>query len=69
MSTFAPPESAVDEHPREFCGLFGVYGVAPAAPTIYQGLISLQHRGQEGAGIAVADGEKVRSIKGQGLVS
>ena len=69
MSTFAPPESAVDEHPREFCGLFGVYGVAPAAPTIYQGLFSLQHRGQEGAGIAVADGEKVRSIKGQGLVS
>jgi len=58
-----------DEHPREFCGLFGVYGIEDVASTIYQGLFSLQHRGQEGAGIVAADGKKVRSIKGQGLVS
>jgi amidophosphoribosyltransferase len=69
MSAFVSPESVVDEHPREFCGLFGVYGITPAAPMIYQGLFSLQHRGQEGAGIAVADGENVFSMKGQGLVS
>ncbi len=69
MSTFVPHESVTDEHPREFCGLFGVYGLEEVAPTIYQGLFSQQHRGQEGAGIAVADGENVRSMKGQGLVS
>jgi amidophosphoribosyltransferase len=70
MSSFVPPsDTAVDDHPHEFCGVFGVYGIPSAAPSIYQGLFSLQHRGQEGAGIVVADGEKVRSSKGQGLVS
>jgi len=69
MSICVPPESVADEHPREFCGLFGVYGISPVAPTIYQGLFSLQHRGQEGAGIAVADGKNVLSMKGQGLVN
>ena len=56
------------EKPREFCGLFGVYGLDNASALIYRGLFSLQHRGQEGAGIVVSDGEKVRSCKGQGLV-
>jgi len=59
----------VDDHPREFCGLFGVYGIESVATTIYQGLFSLQHRGQEGAGIVVSNGKKISSIKGQGLVS
>ena len=49
--------------------MFGVYGVDDAAPFIYRGLFSLQHRGQEGAGIVVSDGEDIRSGKGQGLVS
>lgn len=57
-----------DGHPKEACGLFGVYGIADVAPLIYAGLFSQQHRGQEGAGIVVSDGEKVRSHKGQGLV-
>lgn len=57
------------EKPREACGLFGVYGVPDAAPLIYQGLFSLQHRGQEGAGIVASDGQRVRSIKGMGLVN
>lgn len=56
-------------HPRESCGIFGVYGVENAGPTIYKGLFSLQHRGQEGAGIVVADGREVRSHKGLGLVA
>jgi amidophosphoribosyltransferase len=55
--------------PKESCGLFGVYGVPDAAANIYRGLFSLQHRGQEGAGIVVSDEEKVRSSKGCGLVS
>jgi len=53
----------------ESCGVFGVYGVRDAASATYRGLFSLQHRGQEGAGIVAADGQHVTSFKGQGLVS
>ena len=62
-------EQQQDDHPKEFCGLFGVYGLKNPASVIYRGLFSLQHRGQEGAGIVVADGQEVRSVKGLGLVS
>ena len=58
----------LDDHPKEECGVFGVFGVENAASVIYQGLFSLQHRGQEGAGIVVSDCEEMRSAKGQGLV-
>ncbi len=57
------------DRPRECCGLFGVFGVPDAAKLIYAGLFSLQHRGQEGAGIVASDGIKVRSIKGMGLIN
>ena len=57
------------EYPREECGLFGIYGVEKVASVIYKGMFSLQHRGQEGAGMVVSDGVTVRSSKGQGLVS
>ena len=57
------------DKPREFCGLFGVFGVPDAAKLIYAGLFSLQHRGQEGAGIVASDGEKIRSTKGMGLIN
>jgi len=41
---------------REECGVFGVYSVeGPAAPIVHLGLISLQHRGQESAGIAASE--------------
>ncbi len=59
----------MDDHPKEHCGLFGVYGVPDPMPVLYRGLFALQHRGQEGAGIVVADGREVRSLKGLGLVS
>jgi len=49
--------------------VFGVYGAPDVAPLIYRGLFSLQHRGQEGAGIVVSDGQFIQSVKGQGLVS
>lgn len=55
--------------PREACGVFGAFGVPDAAKVIYAGLFALQHRGQEGAGIVTSDGEKVRSIKGMGLLA
>lgn len=54
--------------PREACGLFGVAGVPNASACIYQGLFSLQHRGQESCGIVVSDGAAIRASKGQGLV-
>ncbi len=55
--------------PREHCGLFGVYGLPHAAQAIYRGLFALQHRGQEGAGIAVSNGTTIRFYKELGLVS
>ena len=54
---------------HEECGVFGVYQVEEAASLTYYGLHALQHRGQEGCGIAVSDGRTVQSYKGRGLIS
>jgi len=54
---------------KEACGIFGIYGVEDPASLIYLGLYSLQHRGQESAGITVSDGTSLTSHKGMGLVS
>lgn len=54
---------------KESCGLFGVYGNTEAARLVYMGLYSLQHRGEESAGIASFDGEELYAHKGMGLVS
>ena len=54
---------------REECGVMAVYNHPDAARMTYWGLYSLQHRGQESAGIASADGQNVNDIKGMGLVS
>lgn len=54
---------------NEECGVFGVWGHKDPAPIAYYGLHSLQHRGQEGAGIVVSDGEKLLAHKGMGLVN
>ncbi|MTT33037.1 amidophosphoribosyltransferase [Terrilactibacillus sp. BCM23-1] len=58
-----------DRELNEECGVFGIWGHSHAAKLTYYGLHSLQHRGQEGAGIAVTDGKKVRDHKGLGLVN
>ena len=60
-----PPQ----DEPREHCGVVAVYGVDNAALTIYNGLFSLQHRGQEGAGMVISDGKILHFCKGMGLVS
>ncbi len=57
------------DYPRESCGIFGVFGIPDVALLIHAGLFSLQHRGQEGAGIVVSDGTQVKSSKGVGEVN
>jgi len=51
------------------CGIFGVFNHTQAAELTYFGLHSLQHRGQESAGICVSDGEKFHTHRGTGLVT
>lgn len=58
------------DHPKEECGVIGVF--APnedVARMTFFGLYALQHRGQEAAGMAVADGHTMSIHKGVGLVS
>lgn len=53
----------------EECGVFGIYNVENAAQLTYYGLHSLQHRGQQGAGIAVCNENKeILRHRGEGLV-
>jgi amidophosphoribosyltransferase len=56
--------------PQDECGVFGVWapGEEVAKLTFY-GLYALQHRGQESAGIATSDGERIFVYKDMGLVS
>ncbi len=59
-----------DDHFHEECGVFGVFHPGEdVANLTYFGLYSLQHRGQESAGIAVSDGHTIRVSKEMGLVS
>ena len=52
------------------CGIFGVQGVPGAASFVHLGLYSLQHRGQESAGIvAIDDDGTARVARKMGLVS
>lgn len=54
---------------NEECGVFGIWGNPNPAHLSYYGLHALQHRGQEGAGIVVSDGQHLRAVKGEGLVN
>lgn len=55
--------------PSDECGVFGIYGHTDAARLTHHGLIALQHRGQESAGIIASNGREMRISKGMGLVS
>ena len=54
---------------NEECGVFGIWNHNEAAQLTYMGLHSLQHRGQEGAGIAVSNGETLKGERGLGLLT
>ena len=54
---------------NEECGVVGIWGHPDAAQLAYYGLHSLQHRGQEGAGIVTTDGSTLSISKGEGLVT
>ena len=48
------------DHPKEECGVIGVFTPeGDASRLAFFGLFALQHRGQESAGIAAANGENV----------
>ena len=54
---------------KENCGLFGIFGDIEAVQKTFFGLHSLQHRGQESAGIASSNGEFIQCYTGMGTVS
>ncbi len=54
---------------KEQCGLFGIFGNKEAVSKTYFGLHSLQHRGQESAGIATSNGDTIQCHKGMGTVT
>ncbi len=63
-NNFAP------DKPEEACGVFGIYVPEEDVTKLtYFGLYALQHRGQESAGIAGFEGDKIYIHKGMGLVS
>ena len=68
-------QTELDDAPKEECGVLGMYDFDghDVASTIYYGLYSLQHRGQESCGIAVSDTHgpkgKVLSSKDMGLLN
>ena len=59
-----------EKGPQDACGVFGVWAPGEdVAKLTYYGLYALQHRGQESAGIAISDGQRLLVYKDMGLVS
>jgi amidophosphoribosyltransferase len=59
-----------EKGPQDACGVFGVWAPGEeVAKLSYFGLYALQHRGQESAGIAVSNGDKILVYKDMGLVA
>ena len=72
MKSWLPDGStqAPFDHPREECGVVGVFAPGAHSATLTSiGLFALQHRGQESAGVAATDGKEIRIHTGMGLVS
>ena len=71
MGSVSRPIVEQQEGPREACGVVGVYlpGANDASRIAFYGIFALQHRGQESAGIAAADGHTLRNFTNMGLVA
>ena len=71
MASDASDDYIPDEPPpRDACGVFAVWAPGEeVAKLTYYGLYALQHRGQEAAGMAVADGNAIVVYKELGLVA
>ncbi len=63
-----PSFSLPDDKFHDHCGVFAVCGHPEASKLAYLGLYALQHRGQESAGIAVSDGDRLTLKRGMGHV-
>jgi len=60
----------VTDKPREACGVFGIYAPGEDVARIsYFAIYTLQHRGQESAGIATGDGQRISVYARMGLVA
>lgn len=64
-----PEFSLNDDHFHDECAVFGIFNHPEASRMTYLGLYALQHRGQEGTGIATMDKERLILRKSQELVS
>lgn len=69
MGEWHSERDIVDDRPHEECGVFGIYAHRQASALTYYGLVALQHRGQEAAGITATDGHNMFSHKGLGLLT
>jgi len=50
------------------CGILGVVARSPVNQLLYDGLLLLQHRGQDAAGIVTAEGNRIHLYKAPGMV-
>ena len=62
------PAGEADDHFHDECGVFGIFGRQDAAAIATLGLHSLQHRGQEAAGIVSYDGSQFHVERHVGLI-
>ncbi len=70
MSKKLSPLFFDNEKPHDCCGVFGIFAPGEdVSRSTFFGLLSLQHRGQESAGIASSNFKKIVVYKGMGLVS
>lgn len=58
----------MQEYPKHYCGVFGIFGHPKAAELTYYGLYALQHRGQESAGIVSCHEGEFLDRRDMGLV-
>ncbi len=67
---YAPGVIDDRDGPRDECGVFGLFAPgSEVARLAYFALYALQHRGQESAGIATAQGGRIMTLRDQGLVN